>query len=326
MYEFQMGKKMSVEVSIIVPVKDERDPYINRCLESLKKLNYCSFEILVIKGGNRAQARNFGIKLAKGEIIAFIDSDCMTPKDWLSLLVRNLKRDTTLGGVGGVNVSPIEDSIIGKAIDFVFSSYLGSLGSASLHQPSKPKFVNALACINSAFWHRVLMEVGGFDEEFELCEDTNLSYKVKAMGYKLLLVPRIRVRHYRRSRLKQFAKQFFLYGVGRMRSILSSKDYANKSIIVPFVGALLLPMILWLSPLLAIIIFTIYLIAIFLKGLQGAKEAKESRFLLLIPLLFITEHFSYLLGMIYGITKGKWKRKEGFCEVFHACNRYTRDF
>ena len=310
---------MAVEVSIIVPIKDECDPYIDRCLESLKNLNYSSpFEILVIKGGNRAQARNFGIKIAKGEIIAFMDSDCMAPKEWLSLLVNNLKRDATLGGVGGVNVSPSDDSIIGKTIDFVFSSYLGSLGSASLHQPSKPKFVTALACINSAFWHRILMQVGGFDEEFEVCEDTNLGYKVGRMGYKLLLAPWIFVWHYRRGRIKQFAKQFFLYGMGRMRSILTSKNYANKSIIIPFVGAVLFPMIIWLFPCLALIIFTIYLIAIFLKGLQAAKEAKESRFLLLVPLLFATEHFTYLLGMIYGITKGKWKRNEGFCEVFHS--------
>ena len=313
-----MSNKTSVEVSIIVPIKDKFDPYINRCLESLKKLNYSgSFEILVIKGGNRGQARNFGIKLAEGEVIAFTDADCIVSQDWLSLLIKNLNQDTTLGGVGGVNVSPLDDSIISKAIDFIFSSYLGSLGSASLHKPSKPKFVKALACINSAYWRHVVMEVGGFDEEFELCEDTNLSYKVRAMGYKLLLVPCILVEHYRRGRIKQFAKQFFLYGVGRMRSILSSKDYANKGIIIPFVGALLFPLIMWFFPLLAIIIFTIYLIVIFLKGFQVTNEAKESFFLLLIPVLFITEHISYLLGMIYGITKWKWKRKEEFCKVFY---------
>jgi len=313
-----MGTKMPVEVSIIVPVKDERDPYINQCLESLKNLNYSSaFEILVIKGGNRAQARNFGIRLAKGKITAFIDSDCIAPKDWLSLLVDNLKRDPTLGGVGGANISPAESSILSKAIDLVFSSYLGSLGSASLHEPSKSKFVSALACINSAFWNNILNEISGFDEEFELCEDTNLSYKVRGAGYKLLFDPKILVWHYRRDTVKRFAKQFFLYGMGRMRSILTNKEYASKGIIIPFVVALIFPLVAWLFPLLAITFFTIYLSTIFIKGFQGARKVNNGLFLLLIPGLFIVEHLSYLLGMFYGIAKGKWKKETGDSTIFY---------
>jgi len=116
---------MSIEVSIVTPVKDENDPHIDQCLESLEKQNYRGlFEILVIKGGNRAQARNLGIEQAKGEIIAFIDSDCVALENWISILVDSLKKDKTLGGVGGINHSPAEEPYLGKAIDFVFSSYL----------------------------------------------------------------------------------------------------------------------------------------------------------------------------------------------------------
>ena len=111
----------TVEVSVIIPIKDNGDLYIDRCLESLKKQRYNgTFEILVVKGGNRAQARNFGINQAKGEIIAFIDSDCVASENWLSLLVYELNNDKTLGGVGGVNLSPDNGPILGKAIDFVF--------------------------------------------------------------------------------------------------------------------------------------------------------------------------------------------------------------
>lgn len=309
---------MSIEVSVVIPIKDETDPYISQCLESLEKQNYCGlFEVVVTKGGNRAQARNLGIEQAKGEIIAFIDSDCVASEDWLSTLVDSLKKDKTLGGVGGINFSPAERSCLGKAIDFVFSSYLGSLGSTSLYEPSKSKFVNALACINSAFWRDILNEIDGFDEEFELCEDTNLSYKVRRAGYKLLFDPKILVWHYRRDTVKRFAKQFFSYGVGRMRSVLTDKEYAGKNIIIPFAAVLTFPLVIWLFPLFAIIFFIIYLSAIFIKGFQSAAKVKKSHFLLLIPGLFIIEHFSYLFGMIYGVTKGKWKKQQGICEVFH---------
>lgn len=309
---------MSIHASVIIPVKDERDLYINQCLESLKQQDYSgTFEIIAVKGGNRAQARNLGIKLAGGEIIAFIDSDCVATKDWLSMLARSLRQNKTLGGIGGINLSPTESPFIGKAIDFVFASYLGSLGSASLYGPAKPEFVSALACINSAFWQKDIKDIGGFDEEFELCEDTNLSHKVRALGYKLLVDPRILVWHYRRDTIKRFAKQFFLYGMGRMRSMLTNMDYASKGIIVPFTGALLFPLILLFFPLLALGFFVVYLSGIFIKGFQGAKKAKDFRFLLVIPGLVIMEHLSYFLGMVYGVTKGKWKKKQGICEVFY---------
>jgi glycosyltransferase involved in cell wall biosynthesis len=309
---------MSVEVSIIIPVKDERDQYINQCLESLRQQDFSgSFEILVIKGGNRAQARNLGINLAGGEIIAFIDSDCVATEDWLSILVRSIKENKTLGGIGGINLSPSESPFIGKAIDFVFSSYLGSLGSASLHKPAKPVFVNALACINSVFWQKHLKDIGGFDEEFELCEDTNLSYKVRALGYKLLLDPKILVWHYRRDTIKRFAKQFFLYGLGRMRSMLTNKEYASKVIIAPFVGILLFPLISFFFTFFALGVLAVYLSLLMIKGFQGAIKSKDFRFLFLVPGLFIIEHFSYFFGMVYGITQGKWKKSQGLCEVFH---------
>ena len=253
--------------------------YIERCLASLKKQRYNgTFEILVVKGGNRAQARNFGIKQAEGKIIAFIDSDCVASENWLPLLVHDLNKDKTLGGMGGVNLSPENGPILGKAIDFVFSSYLGSLGSASLHVPSKSKPIHALACINSAFWKHIIKDINGFDEEFELCEDTNLSYKVRQSGHKLLFNPHVLVWHYRRDSIKRFAKQFFLYGLGRMRSIMTNKVYASKSAIIPFLIVLIFPVIAWLLPLAAVSGLAVYLMAIFIKVYKVPYKLKKQVF------------------------------------------------
>ena len=125
---------------IIIPIKDGSDPYISQCTESLEKQNYCgNFEILIIKGGNRAQARNLGIEEARGDIIAFIDSDCVAPENWLSEILKSIKKNRDFGGIGGANFSPRNVSHLGKAIDLVFSSFIGSWGSASFSVPLKPR-------------------------------------------------------------------------------------------------------------------------------------------------------------------------------------------
>jgi GT2 family glycosyltransferase len=215
------------------------------------------------------------------------------------------------------NISPSQSLLLGKAIDFVFASYLGSLGSASLHFPAKPVFVSALACINSAFWKNDLVTINGFDEEYELCEDTNMSYKVRSLGQRLLFDPKILVWHYRRDTVTRFAKQFFLYGMGRMRSMLTNKDYTSKGSLIPFAAGLIIVLSSFFWTLVPLVFFAVYLTTIFVKGIQGALKSKKTSFLLLVPALFAIEHVTYFFGMLYGVIKGKWTKPLGHCELLH---------
>jgi hypothetical protein len=113
-------------VSIIIPVMDRADE-LARCLESISKLNYPGekLEVIVVDDGSRdnskevaasfgalvldsggtatgpAAARNCGSKAARGEILAFIDSDCIASPEWLFELV-GLFEDSEVAAVGGL--------------------------------------------------------------------------------------------------------------------------------------------------------------------------------------------------------------------------------
>lgn len=53
------------------------------------------------RGVSIASARNAGVKMASGDIVAFTDDDCVADKEWLYYLEMNFLRDPSIGMVGG---------------------------------------------------------------------------------------------------------------------------------------------------------------------------------------------------------------------------------
>lgn len=221
-----------------------------------------------------------------------------------------LETNKHIHGIGGLGVSSVNTDLFGRAIDYVYSTRIGSLHSPSLYSDISrisTKIVEELSSHNSVYWREVLVDVGYFDEKFELNEDTNLNHKIRSKGYKLLLEPKAYVFHHRKKSIKEFAEKFFSYGVGRMRSILTNKEYLDASRISPLMATLTFLGFVYLNRLISISFLLAYLLAMFCYGLKGAYAKREKWFLLFVPILLITQHFCYSLGLFLGIFKGKWK-------------------
>ena len=64
-----------------------------------------------IQGTSRA--RNTGIKNASGDIIVFLDDDCIAQNEWLYYLERPFLRDPSIGIVGGeINACRVKGTLI----------------------------------------------------------------------------------------------------------------------------------------------------------------------------------------------------------------------
>lgn len=118
----------NIKVSIIIPVYN-CEKYISRCIDSILNQTYKNIEIIAINDGSKdntkeilnnyakkypniikhieqenkgiAKTRNYGIKIATGDYIAFIDNDDYLDKDYIEKYVNateNSKFDVVIGG------------------------------------------------------------------------------------------------------------------------------------------------------------------------------------------------------------------------------------
>lgn len=115
-------------VSIIVPVYNV-EPYLNECIQSIVSQTYKDWECILINDGSTdrsgeicdqwvnkderikvihqfnqgvSTARNTGILHAKGEFIAFVDSDDWVEKDYLTTFTRHLSQHSSDLCVSGI--------------------------------------------------------------------------------------------------------------------------------------------------------------------------------------------------------------------------------
>jgi cellulose synthase/poly-beta-1,6-N-acetylglucosamine synthase-like glycosyltransferase len=301
---------MEIRITVVVAVKDTAAV---ECVSSLKAQSYDRpFEIILVEGGNRSQARNTGIALSNASLIAFTDADCEATIDWLAKLSASLPDDQVTAGVGGVSSSKSSSDHTERAIDGAFSISLGSLGSPSLISipTSRKSCARALSSHNSIFKRCVLAEVGGFDERFQLNEDTDICARLRQKGYKLVLDQDIYVYHKKRGTLIAFAHQFFVYGLGRMRSMLTRRGCVDERITGLFLMAVLLASVGLAKPIIFLSALSAYFVIVLGGSIIGAKRIRASGLIPEIVICLLLEHLSYLLGMIYGIFLGPWKNPQ----------------
>ena len=127
------------KISIIIPVFNAKKT-LKLCLEHIFSLDDSNFEVIVVDDGsaddsvkicdaynvklvtlrNRqgpSVARNTGAEEAEGEIIAFTDSDCMVPPDWLTKIRKHLTDDNNEIVTGGYKADSSQN-ILGRFINY----------------------------------------------------------------------------------------------------------------------------------------------------------------------------------------------------------------
>jgi glycosyltransferase involved in cell wall biosynthesis len=188
----------------IVAIDDGSTDNTQEILKAFKQ-EYPFFKYIAQDNRGPASARNFGIRSSRGEIMAFIDDDCVADEDWIFELTRGYENDA-IGGTGGrVDYVPPNNNIANQ-----FASFVGGKGHAFTSDGEIIFFGTG----NASFRRGVLLELGGFDETFPHAahEDVDLSERVKRTGWKLLYHDTAVVRHYHKHDFRSDLKKGYQIG------------------------------------------------------------------------------------------------------------------
>jgi O-antigen biosynthesis protein len=194
---------------------------IGDCLEGLLELEYPDFEVIVVDDGSTdataeiarrhgfspittanhglSSARNLGMEVATGEIVAYIDDDARPDPHWLTYLALVFMR-TGHVGVGGPNLAPAGDGFVAECV--------ANAPGGPVHVLLSDTEAEHIPGCNMAFRKEALRSIGGFDPQFRKAgDDVDICWRLRESGGTLGFSPAAVVWHHRRNSVHTYWRQ-----------------------------------------------------------------------------------------------------------------------
>jgi GT2 family glycosyltransferase len=211
------------EISVIIPAYHS-GATIQACLEALAGQTFRDFEVILIDSTPRRssvaevagrypfvnhhhhperllphQARNLGIQRARGRILVFTDPDCLAASHWLETLLAAHRAGRPVVG-GAVGAAPGFWNLAVHLTKFGWWMPAGAAGPRT-----------EIPSANASHERTVLERAGAFLGAF-FSADSELSWRVRGLGFPIWFEPRAVVIHQHLAGLREFLKERFLRG------------------------------------------------------------------------------------------------------------------
>lgn len=180
---------MNYKVSIVIPTFNEEE-YLPKLLESIKKQTIKPFEIIVadafstdntrsiaklykckiVNGGLPAKARNEGAKVAKGNLLLFLDADVILPKNFLKNTLAEFSAKNL--DIASCYMDPITKEKMEHMLFSLANFYFKFTKSFYPHIPGFCIFIKK----------HIHQKIKGFNEELFTAEDHDYVQRAEKFG------------------------------------------------------------------------------------------------------------------------------------------------
>ncbi len=220
-------------ISVIIPAKDAA-ANIAACIQGALQQEGLTVdhEIILVDDGSRdetaataenlgvrvirqanagpAAARNTGAAAAKGEILAFTDSDCIPGPTWLRHLTKPFENPAVVGTKGTYQTR--QKKLVAR---FVQQEYAYKY----VRMARQPQ-IDFIDTYSAAYRKSVFLENGGFDAAFAVpsVEDQEFSFRLARKGYRMEFAPQAVVYHFHDADVGEYIRRKF--GIGYWKAFM----------------------------------------------------------------------------------------------------------
>ena len=229
----------SPKISVII-VNYNGKKLLEKCLESLFKIDYNNFEVILVDNNSTdgsmefvtknypkiivikldsnkgfAEPNNIGAKIAKGEYLLFLNNDTVTTTNFISEMVKVLEKDEKIAICQSLLLKP--DGNIDSSGDFI--DKMGIVYNSKTKTDEIKEISSARgACM--LIRKKIFDKLGGFDEKFFFSfEDVDLGWRSWILGYKVVIVPNSIVYHSAGKTSSNFKPEVAFHGLKNQLSM-----------------------------------------------------------------------------------------------------------
>lgn len=295
-------------ISVIIPVPPEMEtPAV---LDGLRSVDYPRerIEVLVVRGRRPALQRNEAAKVAKGDILFFLDDDSTADVD---LFKKNVSfyENPQVAGVGGPALPLAPETTVQAATDIVlasiFGDFRGCMRFASRGEARRVAEDEVILC-NLSLRREAFLEADGFHDALYPNEENALLQKILSRhdNRVFMYAPDAVIRRPRPRTVGEFWRKVFGYGMGRLEQTLLQPSpicFLRLSAVLFPLYWLALPLLFFANPW-ALLPGALYFAG---NAVMTAKVYATVRSLgvsLAAFVLFPVMHMAYPAGIIWAAT------------------------
>ena len=270
-------------VSVIIPTCNNKQ-FVIRCLDSLAKVDYRNFEIIVVDNASSdgtsglilkefpyvriirsdvnlgyARGNNLGIRNAKGTYLILLNDDTRVDPHFIFRLVEAMEAEP-MAALGSCKIYMMNRNALqyaGGFIDGMGYPLMRGCGEEDKGQYDLPVDIDWASGACMIIKRKYLDHIGLLDEAYNsYYEDTDLSLRAHQNGYKVIYIPKAVIRHYGSATTRRHRRYQVFSVRNRFRFLLKHFEckYIVKAIVWDFFhtpalkAPYLLVALIWSSP------------------------------------------------------------------------------
>ena len=197
-----------------------------------------------------AAVRDFAWRQSETNWVAFVDVDCVVAPGWMQQVLAQISKNQnrpSVAAIGGLNLVPRNRGRLYEMYALFLSTFIGGHNSILNREFTKEQSVDHVPTLNVIYRRSALETIGGFDLNFtRVCEDLDVSYRLRQAGFQCIASPKFSVDHYLRPTVLAWVQNIFLYGRGRFFHMRKNRNDFQPLFLIPggivliYLGALLL--------------------------------------------------------------------------------------